>query len=247
MTRNSWVASILALIIVQILWFPNSSAMASPGACVGSASNYHDGYQKDPARGQVYGATAVTTVRGSAHCTMGSSSNFNNAYSMVLNATHTGWAQTGYIYYTGSVTYDFAQMNRGAGYTPINYYPGVHRSAGDQVNYRAQYESSCTCLRSYVAGAVVLSSSGWNPTSAGDWGTSGWLVEWSSEAAYKQNSIPGTNAARNDWSSMQYLSSVFSWTAVDCTLLVGYNADNPGNWAQNSAACDHKQTWTINP
>ena len=227
---------------------------AVPAEAVGScgstqAHNYHVGWVKNAARGQVYGASATLTVQGSTLCTGGSSNDFTNAYTMVDSPTSTGWDQAGYILQEGQVTVDFAQMYRGLPGDSLKSWVGMtHRLAGDIVAYKAQYLDSCTCLKAYVQGVERLSSAGWDPKTV--WGTTGWNFEDTSEANYKESDVPGISTAKNRFSSMQYLNAVLTWADVDCNatpLMVGINDSTGGHWAQDQLSCTDRRTWTATP
>jgi hypothetical protein len=228
-------------------------AVGNCGAQNPNRHNYHIGWQKNPARGQVYGASATLTVQSSTLCTMGNPIPYLYTYTMVdqpnTGGPLGGWDRAGYQLIQGGVTVDFAQMNRGLpGDNYISYVGMTHRLAGDIVAYKAQYLDSCTCLKAYVQGVEHLTSTGWNPKTV--WGTTGWQFEDTSEANYRESDVPGVVTAKNRFSSMQYLTSVLSWTDVDCNatpLMVAVNNSVNGHWAQDTLSCTDRRTWTATP
>lgn len=109
----------LSAIIALSAWVAVPSTVSGATTCVGSRSNYFDGY--GTVAPNTVGSTAIISTQYPSLCS--GASTFSNAWSMITALTATaGWAQTGYIRereYDNGALHSFSQVLRTTSDAPV--------------------------------------------------------------------------------------------------------------------------------
>jgi hypothetical protein len=244
-----WVGLGVVVMLASQFLLP-SQAQAEIYQC-GTNSNYFDGFLQQYGTGSYEGAYALLVNQFGAVCDTDKSapnpgsndigSNFTTAWTMIASGNRAGWVQSGFIRGYNSPQYVFSQVY-GGGTDLYNRFPAnPSLSNGEENGYGQRYVPSCGCEYSKFNNTVITQSN-FNPYA--NWAFP-FSPQYSGEATYTQNDIPGVPSAQTAFSSMQVQrSSDDVFQSVPCGLLA--SKIDSSRWARHASSCTAFNIWTSN-
>jgi len=222
---------------------------ASAGAC-GTVFNHQAGYGTDFWTGSqplaYEGVSANITDRGGyLLCTTNTNGgqNFSTSWTMVYGH-NTAYAQSGTMYRFGygSCGQRWAEQKQDDAHTFVDFYLGGCSNPGETHRYwqQALFVNGNWHVRSNIDTTVIRESS-FSPFS--NW-TAPFGVGYSAESYFVENNIPGSLAAKQDYSTMQVQAEDDKWYGSCGNVNLGRYNQNSSRWGVDSVSCSHVRTWT---
>jgi len=249
MTRKIGLVVAAVLLPASLLTVSGNSVHAEVYTC-GTKSNYFDGYYRAYGQGSAEGANAQIVNRYGAVCdTDTSGNNFVATWAMIANNGGGGWVQSGYIRWYDHTTVFFSQISKTGdpNFGQFDTKFGTSSLAyGDTNHYYEKWVSSCSCDHSNIDSTTWLSTT-FNPFNA-------WFLpfspQFSGEAAYKQNDMPGNSSTPTSFTDLHYQDYTDSWVSYGCNLLTksndlaGVTRSDGESWYDRITSCPNFDIYT---